>query len=351
MKPSLEGWKVRTGIGCTLLAFVGVVGFGQAASGSSGSGARRAVATTAGGVRLESPGGPVAGSAPASGTAARTSSISVTVDRTQWAGYENAIYAPDSSTVFVAYKRFTVTPGPGYIPAELRVARSPDGGATWSIQVVDTDAIEQADTLENSISIDGSTSDGRSTIYVAYHRRSSGLFADMKLKVARSTDDGATWSIQTVADSSAGDYNGIRVLDASTAVISAHVAGTGEGVHVFATTNGGVSWTDSPVESGIGNGYYTSVGAASKASVLVAWYNSLYPDHTDLNAGRRAGNSWQTMTVDGTPSDQDLTGLGASAWVGSAQSSWIAYEADTALGAFVRVARRGPGIPGWEIVP
>src|SRR5206468_852907 len=133
--------------------------------------------------------------------------------------------------VFVAYKRFTEDPsGGGYVPAELRVARTTDGGDTWAILVVDPDAIEEADTVDGSVSIDG---DRASTIYVAYHVRSSGLFADMKLKVARSTDDGTTWSIQTIADGYAGDYNSIRVLDANTVVVSAHAEGSEGGVHAY----------------------------------------------------------------------------------------------------------------------
>jgi hypothetical protein len=271
----------------------------------------------------------------------------VTVDRTPWSGYENAVYAADDSRVFVAYKRFTEDPGAGgYVPAELRVARSTDGGATWAIQVVDPDAIEESSTIDNSVSIDG---DG-STIYVAYHTRASGLFVDMELKVAKSMDGGVTWATRTIVDEGAGDHNSIRVLDGNTAVISAHAQGATEGVHAYLTTNGGATWTDSLVEGGLGNGYYTSVGATSVNTVLVAWYNSLYPDHTDLNAGRRAGTGWQTMTVDGTPGDVDLTGLGASAWVASGPTAWIAYEADTAQGAFVRVAKLTPGT-GWTIVP
>jgi len=128
-----------------------------------------------------------------------------TVDTELYTGYENAIYAADDNTVFVAYKRFLSDPrGSGYIPAELRIAKSIDAGQTWSIAVVDADAIEEGDTINNSVSIDG---DHGSTVYVAYYTRASGLFVDMKLKVAKSTDGGSTWTTQTVADGYAGDYN------------------------------------------------------------------------------------------------------------------------------------------------
>jgi hypothetical protein len=273
---------------------------------------------------------------------------STTVDSEPWTGYENAVYAPGDDTVFVAFKRFTEDPdGGGYNQAELRVAKSIDGGATWTIHVVDPDAIEAGDTIDNSVSIDGNGD----AVYIAYHVRSSGLFADMKLMVARSTDAGGTWTIDTVADGYAGDHNSIRVLDANSVAISAHANGPEEGVHLYTTRNGGSTWTDSLVEGGFGNGYYTSVGATSPRRVFVAWYNSLYPDHTDLNAARRALSGWRTTTVDGEPGDLDLAGLGASIWVAAGPTAWIAYEADTAEGAFVRVARWVPGVPGWTIVP
>src|SRR5262249_28928765 len=75
-----------------------------------------------------------------------------TVDTELYTGYENAIYAADDNTVYVAYKRFLSDPRvSGYIPAELRIAKSTDAGQTWNITVVDADAIEEGDTIDNSV--------------------------------------------------------------------------------------------------------------------------------------------------------------------------------------------------------
>ena len=332
----------------TVTAALVVAAFGSAPAGARQGSPFRLISTGHEGDVRFGPNGPGRHGPALSSVPATVKTI--TVDTTPWTGYENAIYASDDNTVFVAYKRFTEDPsGGGYVPAELRVAKSTDGGISWTIQVVDPDAIEQADTIDGSVSIDG---DHGSTVFVAYHVRASGLFSDMKLRVARSTDSGSTWTIGTVADGYAGNYNSIRVLDSSVAVISAHAAGADEGVHVYVTRNGGITWTDSLVEAGLGDGIYTSVGATSLRTVAVGWYNSLYPEHTDLNAGWHArGASWKTMTVDGVPGDSDLTGLGASTWVASGPTVWIAYEADTSQGAFVRVAKLVVGIPGWTIVP
>ena len=272
---------------------------------------------------------------------------SSTVDTDLYTGYENAIFAPDDNNVYVAYKRFLSDPTvSGYIPAELRIAKSTDAGQTWTIAVVDPDAIEEGDTLNDSVSIEGF---GGSVVYVAYYVRSSGLFADTKLRVAKSTDGGSTWSIQTVADANIGDHNSIRVLSANTAVISAHANGPEEGIHTFVTRDGGARWSDTLVAGGLGNGYYTSVGAVDNRSMWVGYYNSLYPDHQDMNAGKRlhGGDAWDNFLVE-NPSD-GIAGLGGSITVAPNRVVYAAYEADTSSGTFVRVASKRPGGP-WNVV-
>ena len=269
-----------------------------------------------------------------------------TVDTELYTGYENAIFAPDDNTVLVAYKRFLSDPTvSGYIPAELRIARSTDAGQTWTIAVVDPDAIEEGDTLNNSVSIDGYRG---SVVYVAYLVQPRGAFADIKLRVAKSTDGGSSWSTQTVAQGAGGDQNSIRVLNPSTVVISAHANGAAEGVHTFITRDGGTTWSDTLVAGGLGNGYYTSVGAVDSRSIWVGYYNSLYPDHQDMNAAKRLpGGSWDSFLVDDAA--EGIAGLGSSITVAPNRMVFAAYEADTASGAFVRVASRRNGNQ-WNVV-
>jgi hypothetical protein len=266
-----------------------------------------------------------------------------TVDASPWGGYENAIYAASPDTIYVAYKRFKEDPASGgYNPADLVVAKSIDGGATWTRTAIDTQAIEEGDTLDNSVSIDG---DHGSTVYIAYHVRSSGLFADMKLRYSKSSDGGASWTSDYIAESGVGDQNSIRVLNPSTVVVSAHGAGSAEGVHVFTTTDGAATWSDTLVDGGIGNGYYTSIAGSADGGLWLGYYNSLYPDHTDLHAGRRGRFGWATQTVAGE-GDPYLTGLGTSAWVGDSGRVFLAYEDDTTTGA-VKVAYRDPSDTHW----
>jgi hypothetical protein len=270
-----------------------------------------------------------------------------TVDTATWTGYENAVYAADSSTVFVAYKRFLQDPRQQYTQAELRVARSTDGGRTWDITVVDPNAIEDSQTLDQTVSIDG---DHGSTIYVAYHTRSSGLFASMKLRVAKSTNGGDTWSLSDVAASNAGDYNAVRVLDADRVVIAAHGAGGGlEGLHVYTTATGGSQWTDTNVEPGIGLGIYNGVGATRLNHWIADDYDSL-SGNTNLHGTRYAARRdlWNTKTIDGDPG-VGLTGLGASLTMPTRTRAYAAYEQDLS-GAFVKVATTTDGGRTWTPV-
>jgi hypothetical protein len=271
---------------------------------------------------------------------------SITVDADLYTGYENAIFAPNDDTVYVAYKRFLSDPTmSGYIPAELRIAKSTDAGTTWTIAVIDPGAIEEGDTINNSVSIDGYQG---KVVYIAYLVQPSGLFADIKLRVAKSTDGGLTWSTQTVAQGAGGDQNSIRVLNPTTVVISFHANGAAEGIHTFVTHDGGVTWTDTLVAGGIGNGYYTSVGAVDSRSIWVGYYNSLYPDHQDMNAAKRSqGGSWDNFLVD--DAGDGIAGLGSSITVDPNRVVYAAYEADTSSGAFVRVARTKKGDP-WKVV-
>ena len=338
---------IHSAMSCGLLfmALVLAPTFATSADGATPS-VRRQIAVSGQGTFWQVPGQAGRAGTSASMLPASVTISSSTVDTDLYTGYENAIFAPDDNTVYVAYKRFLSDPTvSGYIPAELRIARSIDAGETWTINVLDPDAIEEGDTINNSVSIDGYRG---SVIYVAYFIQPSGLFADAKLRVAKSTDGGSTWSTQTVAQGAGGDHNSIRVLNPNTAVISAHANGAAEGIHTFITRDGGTTWSDTLVAGGIGNGYYTSVGAVDSRSIWVTYYNSLYPDHQDMNAAKRLqGGSWDDFLVDDAA--DGIAGLGSSITVAPNRAVYAAYEADTSSGAFVRVASKRNGAP-WNTV-
>ena len=144
-----------------------------------------------------------------------------TVDGDSFAGFENAMYAPDRDHVFLAYKRFLRDPhdpGGDVVPAELRVARSTDGGAVWDVQVLDDEAPEEGDVVQQSVAIDGR---GPDVVYVTYLVEKERWNV---MRFARTVDGGDTWTTGRVARF-AGEYEKIRVIDADTAIVAAIARG------------------------------------------------------------------------------------------------------------------------------
>lgn len=270
------------------------------------------------------------------------------IDADPYTGYENAVYAQSKTTVFVAYKKFAQDPRQQeYDPGELRVARSIDGGQTWTVTVVDAGAIEDAQVIDQTVAIDG---DGQGTMYVAYHTRSSGLYASMRLMLAKSTDAGATWHTSQIIGTNCGDYTAITVLDSQTALVATHCAGALEGLYVYSTIDGGASWTSTQaVDSSMG-GIDVGFDARGAGHQVLAYYASNF-QQTDLHATRfkRKAGTWKDVLVDGTPG-VGLTGLGASLTMPSNAKAYAAYEADNSQGTFVKVAATTDGGRTWNPV-
>src|SRR5260370_28835605 len=92
------------------------------------------------------------------------------VDSSPYTGAENAIYAPDVDTVYIAYKQFLEPPSSDYTPAAVKLAQSIDGRQSWQLSIIDLDAAQSVALLEQSVSISHSPD----TLYAAYvvHRLS-----------------------------------------------------------------------------------------------------------------------------------------------------------------------------------
>ena len=270
------------------------------------------------------------------------------VDTDTYTGYENAIYAVDKNILFIAYKRFLrnpIIPGDDYVPAELRVAKSIDGGKTWDIHIIDPNAIEQGNLIDRSVSIDG---DHDQTIYVAYLVQSSGVPAATHLKVAKSTDGGITWAIRTIADA-AGQFNSIRVVSASTALISTSREGLNAGVYVYQTFDGGENWSERLVDNK--GWWYTSIDSAGPKRTYVSYYNPSYPDEANLYAAKYLpmADKWRIKLVDGAR-DHNFTGLGSSIAVSRFGTVYVSYEDfhPQETRSIVKVAKSVDGGLSWS---
>ncbi|HUR64590.1 MAG TPA: sialidase family protein [Candidatus Thermoplasmatota archaeon] len=261
-------------------------------------------------------------------------------------GYEVAAYALDAATAIVVHKRFHDGGANNeYAPAELVALRTVDGGATWNETVLDGSAPERVRTVDGSLAVAGKGDD----VYVVYHERDSGFFDSMRLLSAHSADRGLTWSLGTVVDGWAGDFAGLTVLDATTAVASYHGEGQSAGLWVAVTTDAGQSWQAQRVASGSGSGWYTSVGAADAAHLYVSHYDGA-SDRTDLNVASSSdgGQTWTAQTV--AKQADHRSGLGSALASPAPQSAYVAFEDDGPAGPAVLLARTHDGALTWDTV-
>jgi hypothetical protein len=246
----------------------------------------------------------------------------VTVDTKAFSGFENAIYAANRDRVVVAYKRFIRQPAGTngeVVPARLCIARSIDGGATWHTQVVDPDAGDVGDTIDDSVAIGGAGP----AVYVAYLAEHSEDYADRKLRLAKSADGGRTWTTRTIATGGVGEFTSIDVVDADHVLVATNwerfPAST---VRLYSTDDGGATWSRSTVED---FGWYTGVDSTPTGTIWLTYY---HPGDTDLYTATGPGPAgpWSSAVVAGAPADGQYTGIGASIAVSGSGAVFVSYE-------------------------
>jgi hypothetical protein len=193
-----------------------------------------------------------------------------TVDATAYSGYENAIFAPGSRRVVVSYKRFLRDPdgtNGAVMPAHLVVAVSRDSGATWVTSVIDRRAGEVGDTQSCSVAIDGVPG----VLYVAYLAQTGEGYDDMSLRIAKSTDGGTTWTTRRIATGGVGVFTAIDVVDDDTVLVSTSwEKWPASQLRLYSTTDGGDHWTRSIVDD---FGWYTGVGSTTAGTTWLSYYH------------------------------------------------------------------------------
>ncbi|MBN2533355.1 MAG: chitobiase/beta-hexosaminidase C-terminal domain-containing protein [Spirochaetales bacterium] len=133
----------------------------------------------------------------------------------------------NGSTIYIGYIAHNE-----WVDDDLKLATSLDSGLTWSIQTIVSDGDENHSWTHIflSVAVEGSN------IYLSYR-----AVTDYDLKLAKSTDGGDTWSIKTVdSTGNVGDYNSIAV-DGSNIYIS-YYDETNTALKFAKSADGGDTW-------------------------------------------------------------------------------------------------------------
>jgi hypothetical protein len=201
------------------------------------------------------------------------------VDSAGDVGYFTSIKA-DGSNIYISYLDGTNN--------ELKIAKSTDSGATWpagNIKTVDTNGVGYF----TSTAVDGAN------VYISY-----GDTTNLDLKFAKSTDGGATWpagNIKTIDSAgSVGNQNSIMV-NGSIIYIS-YLDGTNYDLKIAKSTDGGATWPAGnikTVDSAGSVGYYTSI-VIDGANVYISYF---YGTNNDLKFARStdSGATWPAGNI------------------------------------------------------
>jgi hypothetical protein len=276
----------------------------------------------------------------------------VTVDTTRYSGFENAIWASSPQRVYVAYKRFPTQPAgtSGEVRlARLCVARSVDGGTTWTKTIVDPDAGDVGDTIDDSVAIAGVGG----VVYVAYLAQHGERYEDMRLKLAKSTDGGKTWTTRRIAQGGVGEFTSIEVPDEDHVLVATNWTRVFDSeLRLYSSDDGGGSWTRSVVDD---FGWYTGVDQAADGTTWLTYY---HPGDTDqyVATGPSATGPWTTMVAAGAPGDGLYTGIGASIAVTPSGIVFLTFDRGDGAGTSVRSTADGGvnwsesdlGPSGWD---
>lgn len=201
------------------------------------------------------------------GTWARLSSTITTAFE-----FVQKIVVTDNGTVLAATRSKSSTQTDGGL------FRSTDGGSNWTKVLGTTDATNMSlspRAVDIEIAANGA-------IYA-----SMGLLGVSNCDgVYKSTDDGVTWTKQTLPDGGTCDYERIEIAtapsDANTVYVATQSGSTNEVNYVFKTTNGGTTWTPTalPSPSGGNQAWFDLILAVDPNNADIVWLGVVRMDRT-----------------------------------------------------------------------
>jgi hypothetical protein len=174
----------------------------------------------------------------------------------------------DGQTILISYKAYSWVNSSS--TSRLKLARSTDGGTTWSIQEIDPSCNTFGATF---LATDGSAH------FLAYNDGVNNL------RLARSADGGSSWSVIPTALSIS---NGISLSAAPGSLMVA------SGTNLHRSTNGGTSWTTSAFDTVFA---VDATLASTADGIFISYYDY---NMQDLKLAKTVdlGTNWTRLTVD-----------------------------------------------------
>jgi hypothetical protein len=201
-------------------------------------------------------------------------------------GYDSSIIAAGDSILISYYDQTN---------QDLKVARSADGGSSWSLAVVDT-----AGDVGNYSSICAAGG----SHYISYFDDSND-----DLKLAKSTDGGSSWSITTVDDTPGMDvgFDSSIVAEADSIYI-AYRDWTNGDLRFAVSDDQGESWALQTVDaeaSVVGGNIGLAVHGTNIYITYHCWHSEAYDDWMRFARSADGGDSWTIQVVE----DEDALGF------------------------------------------
>ena len=197
--------------------------------------------------------------------------------------YGSVMACPDENTIFI----LTVDTY-DYPTYNLRLYRSLDRGSTWTNYVVDID------TWDSNIEI---CAPNTNTVFVTYND-----YNGEKLKFAKSTDGGETWTTKTLTDCSVVSYSetqSICATDSNNIFIAycCYLSGPNN-LNLATSTDGGATWSTSLVHAITENRGYmwkVSMTIPDNNNIFIAYHlfdNLNSKRYAALVKSNDGGNTW-----------------------------------------------------------
>lgn len=275
-----------------------------------------------------------------------------TIDTAAWSGIDARIAIAADGTMLVAHKRLVdVAPNADYATAHLVVLRSLDGGATWDERVVDDDASESTWLVARDVGF-ALAPDG--VVYLAYGSLWGPGVLETELRIARSLDGGATWTRIATLPPGTGAHADISVLADGTLRVGTTI-GIDAGFFqqevpgAATSTDGGATWTIEelavPIEAGASG---LSIASDADGRSYIAYYD---PQSTTeaphaLSVSHGAPGAWtRTAVARGCGYD----GIGA-AIVSPAPGEAVASYFNWSSYGTLEISRTSDGGASWQNV-